>query len=131
MQAQQLRISRPVTSISQSSEMYCNGLGLEKIAEFTDHSGFSGCMLAMKNVSWHLEFTQCDFHPIIPSPTQDDSLVLYFPDKKDWVLACQRMDEAGFIRVKSFNPYWDNNGVTFVDKDGYRVVIQNMHWESF
>jgi len=38
------------------------------------------------------------------------------------------MDDAGFARVKSFNPYWDRDGVTFKDMDGYRVVIQNMHW---
>ncbi|MFJ5336792.1 hypothetical protein [Pectobacterium sp. CHL-2024] len=38
------------------------------------------------------------------------------------------MDEAGFVRVSSFNPYWDKDGVTFRDHDGYRVVIQNRRW---
>ena len=35
---------------------------------------------------------------------------------------------AGFRMTTSFNPYWDANGRTFVDLDGYRVVIQNKAW---
>ena len=35
------------------------------------------------------------------------------------------MDAAGFLRVTAFNPYWEVNGVTFVDRDGYRTVLQN------
>lgn len=25
-------------------------------------------------------------------------------------------------------PYWEVNGVTFVDRDGYRTVLQNRAW---
>ncbi len=38
------------------------------------------------------------------------------------------MDAAGFLRVTAFNPYWEVNGVTFVDRDGYRTVLQNRAW---
>ncbi|WP_418305584.1 hypothetical protein [Pantoea vagans] len=37
------------------------------------------------------------------------------------------MEGAGFDRVKSFNPWWDCDGVTFEDMNGYRDVIQNTH----
>jgi hypothetical protein len=30
----------------------------------------------------------------------------------------------------SFNPYWDRQGVTFEDPDGYRVVLQNATWRA-
>jgi len=30
--------------------------------------------------------------------------------------------------VPSFNPYWDRDGVTFEDPDGYRVVVQRAAW---
>jgi len=30
--------------------------------------------------------------------------------------------------VKAFNPYWDKNGKTFEDPDGYRVVLQRASW---
>lgn len=38
------------------------------------------------------------------------------------------MDAAGFLRVTAFNPYWEVNGVTFVDRDSYRTVLQNRAW---
>jgi predicted lactoylglutathione lyase len=36
-----------------------------------------------------------------------------------------RVEEAGGKRVKSENPYWDVNGATFEDPDGWRFVLQN------
>ncbi|WP_337038890.1 MULTISPECIES: VOC family protein [Pseudescherichia] len=130
MVLQHMRIARPVSALSESCEMYCNGLGLDKIGDFTDHDGFSGYMLGLEGLSWHLEFTQCHDHPVRPSPSNEDLLVLYIPDKGSWLTTCNNMDDAGFARVKSFNPYWDRDGVTFKDMDGYRVVIQNMHWDK-
>jgi hypothetical protein len=40
------------------------------------------------------------------------------------------MNAAGYKPVKSYNPYWDDKGVTFEDPDGYRVVLQNDSWDS-
>ena len=39
------------------------------------------------------------------------------------------MKNAGYEPVQSYNPYWDKNGLTFADPDGYRVVIQNDVWD--
>jgi hypothetical protein len=39
------------------------------------------------------------------------------------------MQNAGFVPVGSFNPYWDRQGVTFEDPDGYRIVLQNSEWD--
>lgn len=130
MTFQHLRIARPVTDLTQSSQIYCHGLGLQEIGEFTDHQGFSGVMLGAEGLGWHLEFTRCSTHPVRPSPTEDDLLVLYVPHQPDWLFRCTSMDDAGFKRVPSFNPYWDQQGVTFIDKDGYRVVIQHASWQS-
>jgi len=85
-------------------------------------------MLGRDDLPWHLEFTQCHFHPVAPSPSAEDLLVLYVPDQDGWATRCAKMDQAGFVRVKSFNPYWDRRGATFQDVDGYRVVIQQMRW---
>ena len=38
------------------------------------------------------------------------------------------MRETGFQPVAAFNPYWDRDGVTFEDPDGYRVVLQCAAW---
>ncbi|GLR10716.1 prolyl endopeptidase [Mixta theicola] len=124
-----LRIARPVTDLAKSSEMYCRGLGLKEIGAFTNHEGFSGRMLGRDDLSWHLEFTQCHHHPVIPAASVEDLLVLYIPEKASWAAACSEMKKAGFTQVRAFNPYWDNNGITFQDHDGYRVVLQNSRWE--
>ena len=123
-----LRIARPVSNLDLSCEMYCRGIGLQKLGSFTDHAGFSGYMLGRPELDWHLEFTQCHHHPVSPSPSDEDLLVLYVPDTTLWNITCSNMDEAGFVRVDSFNPYWDVDGVTFRDHDGYRTVIQNRRW---
>ena len=123
-----MRIARPVTRLDVSLQMYSEGLGLNRIAEFADHKGFSGVMVGREQLPWHIEFTTCHTHPVKPSPTEDDLLVLYYPDNAEWEEVCARMVSAGFVVVPSFNPYWDANGRTFADPDGYRVVICNKGW---
>ena len=123
-----MRIARPVTDLEKTCRMYCQGLGLQKIADFSDHQGFSGVMVGSEQLSWHLAFNLCHHHPVAPSPTDDDLLVLYYPDATAWRQVCANMETAGFSVVASFNPYWDLNGRTFRDSDGYRVVLQNQTW---
>lgn len=124
-----LRIARPVSHLLRSRDMYCQGLDLEAIGEFNDHDGFSGYMLGRAGLSWHLEFTQCHHHPVTPSPSDEDLLVLYIPETAAWEIRCSNMVAAGFSRVESFNPYWDRAGASFEDGDGYRVVLQNRAWQ--
>lgn len=125
-----LRIARPVRDLEKSCEMYCRGLGLNKVGAFADHAGFSGCMLGRSDLPWHLEFTLCHAHPVLPAPSLEDLLVLYIPEKAEWQSACRQMNDAGFVSVAAFNPYWDNQGQTFQDEDGYRVVLQQSRWET-
>ena len=57
-----------------------------------------------------------------------DTSVFYLPDQDEWEASCARMLAAGFQRVPSYNPYWEAQGQTFEDLDGYRVVLQNAAW---
>lgn len=123
-----LRIARPVTDLVRSARMYRDGLQLALLGEFADHDGFDGVMLGAVGAGWHLEFTVCRRHPVAPSPTVEDLLVLYLPDRELWQATCERLAAAGFSAVASCNPYWDVRGRTFVDHDGYRVVVQNAAW---
>ncbi|MCG1032778.1 VOC family protein [Bacillus amyloliquefaciens] len=123
-----MRIARPVINLEKAFLMYSQGLGLKKIADFSDHQGFSGIMLGQEDLPWHIEFTVCHHHPIQPRQTNEDLIVLYYPDKAEWEATCGRMRSAGFTPVSSFNPYWEVIGRTFVDDNGYRVVIQNQAW---
>jgi catechol 2,3-dioxygenase-like lactoylglutathione lyase family enzyme len=127
MQAQ-LRIARPVSDLPRSESMYCAALSLVVLARFQDHHGFDGVMLGRSGMDYHFEFTQCREHPVSPTPTPEDLLVFYLPEREGWRSTCERLVDNGFICVTSFNPYWDVSGRTFEDPDGYRIVLQNAPW---
>lgn len=128
--AYHVRSARPVSSVEEAAQLYISGLGLSRLGSFIDHDGFDGVMVGEPNGHFHFEFTLCRTHPIQPSPTPEDLIVFYVPDRDKWTERTQRMIEAGFRLVPSFNPYWDRSGQTFEDRDGYRVVIQNSSWNS-
>lgn len=123
-----LRIARPVSDLAQSRALYQHGLGLALLGEFRDHEGFSGVMLGYPGAAWHLEFTHCQHHPVIPGPGAEDLLVLYVPDAAEWQARGAAMTQAGFQPVAAFNPYWDAAGRTYLDPDGYRTVLQQRPW---
>ncbi|QRM28389.1 VOC family protein [Microvirga sp. VF16] len=123
-----LRVARPTDRLDDIVRFYRDGLGFETVASFDDHDGFDGRMLGHPQAPWHLEFTQHRDHRAGRAPTQDNLLVFYLPDRAEWQAAVQRMRDNGYAPVPSFNPYWDRQGVTFEDPDGYRVVLQNMAW---
>lgn len=123
-----LRIARPTDDIAALLPFYRDGLGFAVLSQFADHEGFDGVMLGHPDAPWHLEFTHAQGHTVGHAPTQDNLLVLYLPDPDDWQAATSRMAQAGFAPVPAFNPYWDRNGLTYQDADGYRVVLQNTSW---
>lgn len=120
-----LRVARPTDDLEPVARMYVEGLGLSVLGEFRGHEGFDGIILGRRDLGYQLEFTQQAGHASGRAPTKDNLLVFYHPDRVDWEAACVRMEEAGFMPVASWNPYWDDQGRTFEDPDGYRVVIQN------
>jgi catechol 2,3-dioxygenase-like lactoylglutathione lyase family enzyme len=123
-----LRVARPTDDLGPLIRFYRDGLGLEVLFSFHDHDGFDGVMLGLAGAPWHLEFTRRAGHAAGRAPTEDNLLVLYLPDRDEWNRVIRRMDAAGHAAVPSFNPYWDQRGVTFEDPDGYRVVLQNADW---
>ncbi|HEY2873046.1 MAG TPA: VOC family protein [Reyranella sp.] len=123
-----LRVARPSDDIDVLLPFYCNGLGLTVLYHFEDHDGFDGVMLGHEKAPYHFEFTRAHGHTAGRAPTADNLVVFYLPDAAEWQAAVQRMRDAGFSPVAAFNPYWDRDGVTFEDPDGYRVVLQRMAW---
>ncbi|HZR38146.1 MAG TPA: VOC family protein [Nevskia sp.] len=123
-----LRVARPVRDLRRALAMYRDGLGLSLLGHFEDHAGFDGVMLGWPGAAYHLELTVCRAHPVPPSPGPEDLLVFYFPDQAAWSAACERLSRAGFTRVPSLNPYWDQRGRTYQDADGYRTVLENAAW---
>ncbi len=125
-----LRVARPTDNLAAVVAFYRDGLGFEVLYEFADHDGVDGVMLGHKGAAYHLEFTRKRGHTVGRAPTEDNLLVFYLPDEAEWQGAITRLELAGHQPVKAFNPYWDRNGKTFADPDGYRVVLQNAAWPT-
>jgi catechol 2,3-dioxygenase-like lactoylglutathione lyase family enzyme len=125
-----LRVARPSDDLAAVVRFYRDGLGFEVLFEFKGHDGFDGVMLGRKGAAYHLEFTRKAGHKAGKAPTEDNLLVFYLPDAKEWERAVARLEGLGHKPVEAFNPYWDRNGKTFEDPDGYRVVLQNAAWTT-
>jgi len=125
-----MRVARPTDNLATLAEMYVKGLGFVMLAEFKDHCGFDGVVLGHPRQRYHIEFTSQREHQVGKAPTQDHLLIFYLPNKDEWEAGCAQMISAGFRNVSSYNPYWDLQGRTFEDIDGYRVVLQNAAWNK-
>jgi catechol 2,3-dioxygenase-like lactoylglutathione lyase family enzyme len=125
-----LRVARPTDNLDALVRFYRDGLALEILFRFEDHDGFDGVMLGRSGAPYHFEFTHAHGHSAGRAPSQDNLLVFYLPDRTEYETAVRSMRTAGFDPVPSFNPYWDRNGTTFEDPDGYRIVLQNAAWEA-
>lgn len=123
-----LRVARPTNDLTAVVRFYRDGLGLQELFRFDDHDGFDGVMLGQPGDAYHFEFTQAHGHDAGRAPTADNLVVFYMPDRDAWEGAVRRMEDHGYAPVPSFNPYWDRQGATFEDCDGYRVVLQNTDW---
>ena len=127
---QQLRIARPTDNLESITDFYCKGLGFKVIAGFEDHDGFDGIMLSWPGETFHLEFTHQRGTLTSREDSLENLLVFYIPDTAQWKGLVNRLISNGYQAVKSHNPYWDKQGMTFEDPDGYRVVLQNASWRT-
>jgi hypothetical protein len=125
-----LRVARPTDQLDRVAAMYMEGLGFSVLSRFDDHNGFDGVILGRPADAYHLEFTTQRGRTVGYAPTNDHLLVFYVADRSEWAATCVRLARAGFRNVKSENPYWDRDGRTFEDVDGYRVVLQNLPWSA-
>jgi catechol 2,3-dioxygenase-like lactoylglutathione lyase family enzyme len=107
---------------------YRDGLGFKVLYEFKDHDGFDGVMLGVPGSPYHLEFTRSAAHRAGRAPGPENLLVFYLPRAAAYRAARARMTAHGYRPVRAFNPYWDKDGSTYEDPDGYRIVLQNAAW---
>lgn len=73
-------------------------------------------MLGVPGQAYHFEFTRAHGHDA--RAPNDNLVAFYIPDCADWHAAVVRMKQHGYAPVRSFNPFWDKDGVTFEDCDG-------------
>jgi catechol 2,3-dioxygenase-like lactoylglutathione lyase family enzyme len=125
----QVRISRPTNQLDEVVRFYHDGLGMQEILRFEkDPWGYGGVVLAKQGFNIHLEFTTHENgfpEKMINSPSHDHLLVFYLIDKIIYDQLVFHLKEQGYQPVAAGNPHWDKEGVTFIDPDGWRVVLMN------
>ena len=124
-----LRVARPTDRLEEVVRFYTAGLGLEVLDSFEDHEGFDGVMIGNPGAAYHLEFTSRRGHSAGRAPNEECLLAFYMADA-GWQAAVDRMAAAGYGAVTAANPYWDRNGRTYEDPDGYRVVLFRGEWSG-
>jgi catechol 2,3-dioxygenase-like lactoylglutathione lyase family enzyme len=115
-----VRIARPTRDLTRSVRFYRDLIGLTVLGGFDDHDGYDGVFLALPGGA-ELELTAGPAHPA--PGTDEDLLVLYVETQAEAVAVGARLAAAGATAVDSPNPYWNRSGRTFLDPDGYRLVV--------
>jgi catechol 2,3-dioxygenase-like lactoylglutathione lyase family enzyme len=129
LQCKIIRVARPTDRLDEVIKFYTDGLGLQVLDRFVHHEGFDGVMVGFPGAPYHFEFTQQPGHLVGRAPTPENLIVFYIPERQEWQSTIDRLQSIDHAPMKSYNPYWDKNGITFEDPDGYRIVLENTVWE--
>ena len=116
------RYARHTSNLNQLVRFYTEIVGLEKLGEFKNHSSYNGVFLGLKNLNWHIEFTESNESSNHHSD-EDDLLVFYIESDKEFDQLKLKIKEEGIPIKKSKNPYWNNTGIEIKDPDGFRVIL--------
>ena len=115
-----VRLARPARDLTRSTRFYRDLIGLPPVGGFENHDGYDGVFFALPGGA-ELELTA---GPVQPAPsTDEDLLVLYVRTWAEVEAIGARLAAAGVTRIPNRNPYWNRSGLTFLDPDGYRLVI--------
>jgi catechol 2,3-dioxygenase-like lactoylglutathione lyase family enzyme len=115
-----VRVARPARDLTRSAWFYRDLIGLPPLGGFENHDGYDGVFFALPGGA-ELELTA---GPAQPAPsTDEDLLVLYVQTQTEVAAIGARLTAEGVTGIPNRNPYWNRSGLTFLDPDGYRIVI--------
>ncbi|WP_313384106.1 VOC family protein [Chishuiella sp.] len=118
----ELRVARHTNDISRILDFYTKIIGFDLLGEFKNHDNYDGIFLGKKNENWHLEFTT-SIEQANHYSDEDDCLVFYVNTKNEYDEIIHRIHQNNISIINSKNPYWNLNGVTIKDPDGFNVII--------
>jgi len=122
----QVRIARPTDHLTEVVRFYRDVLGLEQISSFESHADYDGVILALLVRRDHT-LSSCTTSAAVrvPTPTKDNLIVFYVEDEAAFREMAARLKRDGHDPVGPVNPCWAENGLTFEDPDGWRVVLMH------
>lgn len=120
------RFARHTDNIENLKVFYTDILGFKVLGHFENHDNYNGIFIGPENAGWHLEFTESD-KPAHHTFDADDILVFYPETTREYEEITGRIAQHNIEKVKAQNPYWQNNGITISDPDGYQVIISPLN----
>jgi hypothetical protein len=117
------RSARPTNDLRALERFYVDALGCARLGAFEDHEGFDGLIVGASDGSWQVEFVRVRGAAAAPAPSDEHLLVFYVADRAALAEHDAALRAAGHAPVAPHNPYWQRHGMTYVDPDGYRVVV--------
>ena len=118
-----MRVAHPTTDVERAITFWTQVVGLEKLSRFEDHEGYDGVILGNSGDQWEIEVTHHSSGLPLPSPSEEDIIVLYLNNK----LAAEitdRLRHSGHPAKEHPNPYWQAMGASVhTDPDGYTLIL--------
>lgn len=116
------RVARHTTNLQAIIAFYTQFLELEVLGSFENHKNYDGVFLGKKGLDWHLEFTSSLEAPE-HHPDEDDLLVFYAQNSNEFNRIQANFELKKQSPIAAKNPYWNQHALTYLDPDGFRVVV--------
>jgi catechol 2,3-dioxygenase-like lactoylglutathione lyase family enzyme len=124
----QVRVARPTRDLGRALAFYRDAIGLDVLASFEDHDGYSGAIVGVPDEAVQLELVLHE--AVAPSPTAEDQLVLYLGSPQAVADRAASIRAGGYDPQLPSNPYWKREGgIAFVDPDGYWLILSPDSWQ--
>lgn len=123
-----LALTLPIRSLDDCETFYAEYLGFE--VEQKDDTAITFKNLALSNCL-HVKFLLCHgTEETIVTPSEDHLIIFYLENTIHQENVCKQLINEGIYPVKSLNPYWDRNGMTFEGPGGYRIVFCSSRYQN-
>ena len=118
----QFRVARHTNQINEIRDFYIKVLSFEILGKFKNHNGYDDIFIGKSDLSQHLEFTTT--HENIDHHFDEDNCLVFYPTtQQEYDEIVERLELHQIKQIKSKNPYWNNNGISFLDPDGFVVLV--------
>ncbi|MGV0831235.1 VOC family protein [Empedobacter brevis] len=121
----QFRSARHTNRIKEIETFYTKILNLDILGDFKNHNGYDGLFIGKANTDWHLEFTTSS-DEVNHQFDEDDCLVFYPETQDEYEAVIKNLEFYRIEPIQAKNPYWNINGISFLDPDGFVVIVSSL-----
>ncbi len=116
------RYARHTNKINDITEFYTKILHIEVLGHFENHQNYDGVFIGIKGSDWYFEFTTTD-EIVTHTFDEDDCLVFYPTSQNEYDTIMENLSQYKVEIIEHKNTYWNENGISFLDPDGYCVIL--------